>query len=169
MVPLAQSQLDLGRQLQQAQVVGHSGAVLAHLFAQLFLGKLHFVDEALEADGHLDGIEFFALDVLHQRHLQHGLVVGDADVGGHLYQAGQLRSTEAALTADQLIAVITHLPHGDRLYDTKFADALGQFGQGLITEMGARLEGVRFDLRHRDGADGTGTAWRSAHRAHCAW
>jgi hypothetical protein len=75
----------------------------------------------LEADGHLDGVELFALDVLHQRHLQHGLVVGDADVGGHLYQAGQLRSTEAALTADQLVAVVTHLAHGHRLDHTKFA------------------------------------------------
>ena len=54
---LAQAQLHLGRQLQQAQVVADGGAVLAHLGAQLLLGQLHLLDQPLEADGHLDGVE----------------------------------------------------------------------------------------------------------------
>ena len=151
--PLAQTQLDLGRQTQQAQVVRDGGAVLPHLFAQLLLGQFHFIHQPLEADGHLDGVELLALDVLHERHLQHGLVVGDAHIGRHFLQPRQLRGAEPPLTADELVAVVTHLAQGHRLDHAQFLDALRQFQQRLFTEVGARLEGVCLDLRDGHHAD----------------
>ena len=148
-LPLAKTQLDLGWKLQQAQVVRDGRAVLADFLAQCFLRQVHFIQQPLKADRHLDGIEFLALDVLHQRHLQHALVVGDADICRDHFKAGHLRSPETALAADELVAVVTQLADRHRLDDAQLLDALGQFQYGFRREAGARLERIRFDLRHR--------------------
>ena len=96
---------DLGRQLQQAQQVGHRGARTADRIGGLRVGEVEFVDQALQRDGFLQRIEVFALDVLDQRHRDHGAVVDFAHHHRDLGQAGQLRRAPAAFAGDDLVAL----------------------------------------------------------------
>ena len=59
-----QAQLHLGGQLEQAQEIGDSGALLADALAQAFLRQVILVDKFPESERDLDGIEVLALDVL---------------------------------------------------------------------------------------------------------
>ena len=78
-VAVAESDLNLGREFQQAQEVGDGGAALADLSAQLFLGEAALINETLVRDGHFDGVEVLAVDVLDEGELKHLFVVGDTD------------------------------------------------------------------------------------------
>ena len=66
--------LDRLFELEQANRVGDCGAVFAGAVGDLFLRQVKFVDEALKCVGLLDGVEIFALEVFHQRHLQRHLL-----------------------------------------------------------------------------------------------
>ena len=75
-VAVADGDLHLGGQLQQPQEVGHGTTAFAYLVAHFLLGHVALVDEALVGDGHLDGVQVFAVDVLDEGQFQHLLVVG---------------------------------------------------------------------------------------------
>ena len=93
-----------GRELQQAEGVGHGGAVLAHGVGDLLLRGAELLLEPLVALGLFDRIEVGALQILHERERERLAVVDD------LHQGGDLRPTESgggavpSLTCDQLEA-----------------------------------------------------------------
>ncbi len=100
------------------------------------------------AEGDLDGVEVLALDVLDDRHLQHGLGVGLADVGRHAAEPGALGRAEAALARDDLEPATAERADGDRLDDAELADAGGELVERFLVERLARLVRVRPDGLH---------------------
>src|SRR3546814_6403514 len=61
----------------------------------LRVGEVELVDEPLQRLRFFQRVEVLALDVLDQRHRDHGAVVGKADHGRDLGQAGQARGAPA--------------------------------------------------------------------------
>ena len=102
---VADGDLHFGGQFEQAQEVGDGAAALADLVAKLFLGQVALVDETLVGDGHLYGIEVFAMDVFDERQFKHLLVVGDADKHRNGLHAGELGGSQTAFSGDKLIFV----------------------------------------------------------------
>ena len=141
--------LDLGGKLEEAELVGDRGALLAHAVGHLLLGEAAFLHEALVAEGHFDRIQVLALDVLDDGHLQHALVVGVADVGGNHVHPGHDAGAVAALAADDLV-LGTLLPDGEGLDEPEGADGVRQLLEGFRVEAHPGLEGVRFDEVHGD-------------------
>ena len=76
-----QRHLHLGRQLQQAQVVGNGGAALAHTLCHLVLCHALTLQQMLVGQCNLNVVEILALDVLYESHLHHVLVGDGAYVG----------------------------------------------------------------------------------------
>ena len=69
------------------------------------VGQVEFVDQALQRLRLFERVEVFALDVLDQRHREHGAVVGHlAHDRRDFVQAGELRRAPAALAGDDLVA-----------------------------------------------------------------
>ena len=62
--------LDWLFELEQADGVGNCGPVFAGAVGDLLLREMKFVNKALKGVRLLDGVEIFALEVFHQRHLQ---------------------------------------------------------------------------------------------------
>ena len=75
-----QGHLHLGRELQQAHVVGDGGAALADALRNLGLRHARCLGQVLIGQGNLDGIQVLALNILNQRHLHHVLVLDCTDV-----------------------------------------------------------------------------------------
>ena len=135
---------------EEAQGVGDGRALLAHAQGHGLLGEAALVDQPLETQGSLDGVEVLALDVFHDGQLEHGHVVGLADVGRDLGQAGHAGGAVAPFAADDLVAGRSGLPQRERLDDAQGADRVGEFGQRFGIEAFARLVGVGDDLVERD-------------------
>ena len=95
-----------------------------------------------------------ALDILHQRHLHHLLVVDGAYIGRDGFESRYLRGTPAALACNNLEPVFCHLTERDGLYDTDFPDTGGQFLQRFFVKIVARLTGIRLYLFDGDLVDG---------------
>ena len=77
-----QSHLNLCGEFQQTQVVGHSRATLSHTFRHFLLCHTAGFQQMLISQGDLDIIQILTLDVLHQRHLHHLLILDGTDIGG---------------------------------------------------------------------------------------
>ena len=127
-----------------------------------FLRQVAFVDQALETECRLDGVEVFPLDVLHDGHFEHSGIVGLADIGGYTVQAGGKGGPVTALTADNLIFVGFDLPERQRLDDTETADGGSQFFEGFGVEGSTGLVGVGHDPVDGDLVDCGGIAEQGA-------
>ena len=92
---------------------------------------------------HLNGVQIFTLDILHQCHLHHALVLDGADVGRNTRQSGYLRGTPTALTSYNLVFASFHLAQCDRLDDAYLTDAVCQFLQRLFVKLATGLVGIR--------------------------
>ena len=135
--------LDLCRELQQAEVVGHRRTLLADPCGHLLLGEAAFLDEPLIAQSHFDRVEVLTLDVLHDSHLEHSLVVGVADVCRNHVHSREPACPEAALAADDLVSAVSLSADGDRLDEAQCPDRLRQLLESLLVEGHSRLERVR--------------------------
>ena len=82
--------LHLCGELEQPEVVGDGGAVLADLLRESVLRQVVLLDEVLVGQGYFDGVEVLALNVLDEGHLHHVFVVGRAHVGGYGGESGHL-------------------------------------------------------------------------------
>jgi len=101
--------LNLARELEQSEVVGHARAILGDLAPDLLLGRAG-LGEGSVGVGELDGVEILALDILDDRELE--AIVG-CSVGHDrrdAIQAGRPRRPPAALSDDELEA-LSGLPH----------------------------------------------------------
>src|SRR5690606_21171496 len=134
---------DLGRQLEQAQQVGHRGARTADRGRRLRVGQVELVDQALQRLRFLQRVEVLALDVLDQRHRDHGAVVDLAHHYRDLAQPGQARGAPAALASDDLVVAAAQVADHDRLDHALRADRLGQLGELGVVHGLARLVAAR--------------------------
>ena len=133
-------------ELQQANVIGDGGAVLAQAYPEVFVREFALVDQSFERNGNFDGVQVFALNVLNQRHFEEGLVVDFADVSRHFFESGQLRCAKPPFAGDDLVLVGSNLVHRDGLDDAQFADALSELFQQVRVKFPSRLLGVVVDL-----------------------
>ena len=138
-VPGHEHLLHLGRQLQQSQQVGGRAARAAHGLGGLFMGEAELLHQALQAAGFFQRVEVFPLHVFDQGHDGGLLVVHLAHEHRHLVQAGQLRSPEAALAGNDLVAAFANGAHQERLHHTLAADAFSQFVQRALVHDPAGL------------------------------
>ena len=114
--------------------------------------------EALVGESYFYGVEVFALDVLHEGHLHHILVVGRAHIGRYGGKACHLRGSPTAFAGNNLIRAVFHETKRDGLYDADLADAIGQLLQGFGRKFAAGLIGVGFYFEHRHLVDAGRTA-----------
>ena len=149
-----QSHLYLCRELQQTQVIGNGGTALAHTFGHTLLRHAALLQQMFVGKGYLDGVQVFALDVLHQCQFHHALVLDGADVGRNGRQAGQLAGTPATFTGNDLEAVLIGLAERDGLDKSKLTYAVCQLLQSHRVEFAARLVGIGFNLVQGNLVDG---------------
>ena len=90
----------------------------------------------------LDGVEVFALNVLHERHFHDVLIFDGSDVGWYGGQSGYLRRAPPALAGDDLEALVVDLSQRDGLNDAYLLDAVGQLLQRLGVELATGLVGI---------------------------
>jgi hypothetical protein len=96
-----------------------------------------------------DGVEVFALQIFDEREFQDRAVVGLAGDDGNLRQIQELRRAPAAFAGDQF-KITAALADDERLDDALFADGIGQFAQGILGELFARLQRGRTDFIQGD-------------------
>ena len=102
---VTQGLLDIRWEFEQTGIVGDGGAILANSLGKLLVGQVTFIEESLIGNPDLDGIQVTALDILHQGHLQHALVISRSHIGRYLCQSGELGCPKTALATDQLIVI----------------------------------------------------------------
>ena len=112
--------------------------------------EVAFVDQPLHSQGDFDGVEVFALDVLHQGHSMQVLVVHFADIGGQGLQSGFAGGPPAAFATDNQVASVVGAFDRDGLDYAQRADRVGQLFERLFIELRARLRGVGEDRRNGD-------------------
>jgi hypothetical protein len=97
---VGQRLLDLGRQAQQPQRIGHRYTALAHPLSHLLLGQAELFHELAVGRGLFQRVQVSALDVLHEGQLQHLLGRGLLDDDRHVHQPGGLGRQPAALAGN---------------------------------------------------------------------
>ena len=103
---IANINLNIRRQVEQPQGIGHHGATLADLGGGFFLGQFELFDELRESKGLFQRIQILALKILDQGQFQNRFVVRDPDDDRHLSQSGHLRGPPAAFSRDQFKTII---------------------------------------------------------------
>ena len=106
--------------------------------------------EPLECARFFDRVQILALKILDERELEHILVACLAHDHRRVLQSYALRRTPAPLASDEF-EVFARTTDDQRLDDSLFADALGEFLQIFIAEFRARLPRRRDDLIDRNG------------------
>jgi hypothetical protein len=149
--PVSQGILELGGQVDQRQALVHPPNLLeAQLLSQDLFG-IAAVQHLLEGLGLFQRREVLALNVLHQGHFRHLVVVGlDHAHRGH-GEASDLASLPPALPGHQhehLGRAFQGAFHYHQGFDESLLlDGLGQFFQGLLLKYLARLARIRVYLR----------------------
>jgi len=132
--------------LEQAEGVGDGRPIFSDPRCQRFLGIGVLGDEALVGLGFLDWVEIFALDVLHQRHLE-GAVGSDVpNDRRNLLQARLLGGSPPALSRDELVPTGWAHTHHQRLNDALHLERRSQLFQLLVVEDLAWLVLPRVDV-----------------------
>ncbi len=93
----------------------------------------------------LDGIQILALQIFHQRHLEHLGIGGLAHHGGHGVEPCNLRGAPTAFARDQFV-LVANLPHDQWLNDAIGFDGLRQALQRRAVKFLARLQRARLHL-----------------------
>ena len=114
----------------------------------LVVGEAEVLDELLVGGGLLERVEVVAVEVLDQRLLERGGVVGLADERRDGLEADPPGRPPAALARDQLVLVVADRAHQHRLEHADLADRVGERAERLLVEVVPRLEPVRPDRRH---------------------
>jgi len=113
------------------------------------VGQVEFVDQALQRLRFLQRIEVFALDVLDQRHRDHGAVIDHPHHCRDFTQAGTLRGAPAAFAGDDFVGAATAsvgagvLAHDNRLDHALCLDRCREFIELGIVHRTPRLELAR--------------------------
>ena len=119
-------------------------------FGQRVLGQATLVDQPLQAQGDLYGVEVLPLDVLDDGHFEQRLVVRFTDVGGDHGESGLLRGSPTPFSADEGVGAVSLFLDGDRLYDPEGTDGFGQLLEGLLGKVTAGLFRIGLDAVYLD-------------------
>ena len=144
-----QAALDRRRELQEPQRVGDRHPALADARCHVVVGEREILDQLLIRARLLERIQLLALNVLDDRVLEHGRVVGNPDHRGHGLQTDAPRRAPPPLAGDELVATALSRADEDGLQDADLADRIGERAERFLVEMFARLLRVRPDLRDR--------------------
>ncbi len=147
---VGQEVLDGRRQGQQAQGVGDRHPALADPAGDLVVGEPEVVDQLLVAGCLVEGVEVLAVEVLDERLLHHGEVVGLADDGRDGVEARSMTGPPAALAGDELEPPALQRAHQDRLEHADLTDRRRQLAERVLVEGRPRLVGVGLDAGHRE-------------------
>jgi hypothetical protein len=149
---VAEIALELRREFEQAEGIGHDGTAFADLGGDFLLGELELGNELGVALGLFDGIEVFALEIFDQGEFENGAVVGLADDDRDFGQAGQLGGAPAAFAGDEF-QVSAAFAHDERLNDALLFDGVGEFAERFSGKILARLERAGDDAVQLDALD----------------
>src|SRR5579863_7203484 len=132
--PFLKEILDWLFELKQADGIGDRRAIFSRALGHLLLRQVKLINQALEGMRLLDGVEIFALEIFHQRHLQRDVSDYDWDTE----QARALRCAPAAFAGDQLKAA-SNSADDERLNDATGMDGASKLVQRFFAEAGTRL------------------------------
>ena len=139
-----------GRKLQKTKVVCDRCPLLANPDRHLLLGQTALLDQSLIAHRDFDRVEILALDILHDRHLEHSLIVCITDVCRNHVHACKPACPESALSADDLVSAFFLSADRDRLYQAECPDRIGKLVESFLVEVHSRLIWIRFYHVDRD-------------------
>src|SRR5487761_2173422 len=103
---LGEEELDLLRQLQEADRVGDGSPVLPCSAANLFMGETKFAAEPLIGVSRFNGIQVLTLDILNEGELQHLWLGNILDNNRDLGDAGHLGGPPASFPGHNLVGAI---------------------------------------------------------------
>ncbi len=110
----------------------------------LVLGEMKLLDQPVIGVSLLDRVEVLALDVFHERPLEHLVVADGPDHDRDLRKPGPTGGPQAALSGDELEAGVG-FADDQRLEDSLLADRGGELLQLILGELTAGLEPIRAD------------------------
>ena len=146
---LTHQPLDCRRKLEQTQEVGDGGSTPTDPLRHLLLGVGEVLDQLLVGRRLFERVQILPMEVLHQRLLEGGDVIGGSHHHRDRSKAGSLGRPQTTLPGDQLVAVV-ELAHQDRLEDAQLLDAVREPLERLLVEGTAGLVGVGSDRLDRD-------------------
>src|SRR5262249_17215949 len=117
--------LDLDRELQQAETIGHTAPVLADALSQVLLSPRELCQQALVGFRLLHRIQVLSEQVLHERQFEALAVSGLPDDGRDLGEPGKLGRPPTTLPDDELVPV-TQPSDYDRLEHSGLAKGCGE-------------------------------------------
>jgi hypothetical protein len=144
-VGFLEGELDGSREVDEAEVIGDGGTLLANTEAELLLGEAMLIDEGAVGKGDLDGVEVLSLDIFNKSHLHDVLLISRSDVGGDGGESGEVSSAEASLAGDDEVVTRLGLSKRNGLNDADSTDGSSQIVEGVGIEVGARLVRVGVD------------------------
>jgi len=154
-------------QLEESEGIGDGGAAATDLLGDLFLGEFELGLELGVTGGFLKRIQVLALEVLDEGEFEDLAVGGGPFDDGNLGQAGEAGSTPATFAGDEFESFADGADD-ERLDDPLFADGVGEFAEGLLGEVAARLERAGNDAVEGDLADAV-AGWGGSRRRGLGW
>ena len=142
--------LDRHCELQEAQRVGDVRAAAADLLREHLLRQLEILHEEGVGLCLLDDVEVLTLDVLDQGDLTDLGIVIFSHKCRYFFKSCFASGAQAALTRDELIALLRQAPDDQGLQDAVLADGLAEILERRLVEILARLIAVGPDLIGRD-------------------
>ena len=103
------------------------------------------VEQLLIGRGLFQRVKLLAVQVLHQRVAEHGIVVSLADDGRDHGKARSLRRSPAALAHDEFILSVAKVTNDDRLKEAYLGDGESEFVECVFVEGPSGLTRVRGD------------------------
>src|SRR2546425_5588593 len=146
---VADVNLEVRRQLEQPQSVGHHRSALADFGRRFLLPELELFDQLRVTVRLFNRIQVFTLQVLDQRQLEHRAVIRLAHDDRRFRQTKHLRGSPAPFSGDQLIVAAAQA-HDERLNNALLFDRIGQFAEGLDRKVFAGLKWTGTNARERD-------------------
>ena len=138
-----------GREIEKSCCVSNCGTALAYALGKLLLSKAILGCESLECHSLFNGVEVFALDVFYKGDFGNLSIVAVKNYCRDLGKSGNLRSTEAALTGNDLVTAVCIFANENGLKKSVFFNGFSKLGKGILVKYLSGLIALRID--HRNG------------------
>src|SRR5574344_1082062 len=148
--PYLDVMLNLCRQLEEAYGVGNSRTLLAYSVCEFILSQRTLVNQPFIAESEFYRVKILSLDILHNCHFQHSLVIGITYVGGNGRHPGEPACLVSPFSADDLISVVCNSADGDRLDQPEALYGCRQLFERGLVKRHTRLVGIRLDHIYRN-------------------
>ena len=142
---LKQKLLSLFRKIEKSKSIGNSRTTLGNCLRHFRLSHRAAFHQPSIPVRFLNRVQIRALDILNQGKFEGLVVVNLFYANGNLLKTSSLRGLPAALTGDDLISAIGHLPYKNRLKQTILFNRSSKFLYFLFFKLSSRLIGIRSD------------------------